>query len=175
MTYTGIDYGMGRTNVDQTNGIRFGVISMHSIVPEALDDFENDYGTPHCPKCGNDVKSETGRDGAEDWDHYHTHGCNDFVCETCEHWLDSSDVYSEESLGMSYEQDGYQISDCLNSDLIITKSPFYTFAQFCSPCVPGAGNIDNPMEDGVKTYCLGDDWFENGKAPYPVYSMNQPN
>lgn len=44
-----------------------------------------------------------------------------------------------------------------------------TFAQFCSPCVPGAG--DSPLADGVKTYCLGHGWFEDGKAPYAVYSV----
>jgi hypothetical protein len=54
---------------------------------------------------------------------------------------------------------------------MVTDSPFYTFAQFCSPCVPGAGNLDNAMDEGVKTYCLGHDWFESGKAPYPVYSV----
>jgi len=27
------------------------------------------------------------------------------------------------------------------------------------------------MSEGVKTYCLGADWFENERAPYPVYSV----
>lgn len=38
-----------------------------------------------------------------------------------------------------------------------------------SKLTPGAGNLDNPRNDGPKTYCLGHDWFEDGKAPYPVY------
>jgi hypothetical protein len=25
---------------------------------------------------------------------------------------------------------------------------------------------------GVRTYCLGHDWFEDGKAPYPVYRVD---
>jgi hypothetical protein len=55
---------------------------------------------------------------------------------------------------------------------MVVKSPFYTYAQFCSPCVPGAGNLDNPMAEGVKTYCLGHDWFEGGVAPYPVWRVD---
>jgi hypothetical protein len=34
----GIDYGMGRTNIDSLTGIRYGVISSHSINPDALSD-----------------------------------------------------------------------------------------------------------------------------------------
>lgn len=27
------------------------------------------------------------------------------------------------------------------------------------------------LEDGVKTYALGSDWFEDGKAPYRVFKV----
>ena len=37
-TYTGIDYGLGRSNVDNETGIRFGVVSQGSLMPEAFDD-----------------------------------------------------------------------------------------------------------------------------------------
>jgi hypothetical protein len=75
-------------------------------------------------------------------------------------------------LSMSYDKDGYKIESAFdNTELFVTKSPFYTFTQFCSPCAPGAGNLDNYCEDGARTYCLGHDWFEDGKAPYPVYSV----
>lgn len=56
----------------------------------------------------------------------------------------------------------------------ILKSPYYTYAQFCSPCAPGAGYLPSPLKDrpaGNKTYCLGHDWFEDGTAPYRVYSV----
>lgn len=168
----GIDYGMGTTNRDSANGIRYGVISQHSILCEALNDFESDYGDPTCPKCGSVVKTledgvscfETG----ESFEQYR-HGCADFTCERCEHTLDSQDCYSDEAIGFHYSEGGYELTNCLDSDIFVIKSPYYTFAQFCSPCVPGAGNLDSAMDDGVKTYCLGHDWFEDGKAPYPVY------
>jgi hypothetical protein len=28
------------------------------------------------------------------------------------------------------------------------------------------------MADGTKTYCLDPTWFEGGRAPYPVYAVN---
>src|SRR5690606_21275898 len=42
-----------------------------------------------------------------------------------------------------YEKDGYKITGCLDFDLFVLNSPYFTFAQFCSPCVPGAGNLDS--------------------------------
>lgn len=73
-----------------------------------------------------------------------------------------------------YEEDGYQITGCLTNDIIVIRSLYYTYAQFCSPCVPGAGNLDNAMskESGAaKTYCLFHDWFEGGKAPYRLWRV----
>lgn len=75
-----------------------------------------------------------------------------------------------------YEHDGYQITKCLDNDLFISKSPYFTYAQFCSPCVPGACNLDSPLdhipENGSNAcYCLGHEWFEDGVAPYPVFNM----
>lgn len=174
MAYAGIDYSLGQSNVNRSTGVRYGVISIHSVPYEYQDDFEQDYGSPHCPKCGNDAveASDAGLPAeSEEWEHY-GHGCNDYACPECEHFLDSADVYSEESLGWSYEREGYKLTNCLDSDIFVLESPFYTRAQFCSPCVPGAGNLDNPAEDGPKTYCLGHEWFEDGRAPYPVFKVS---
>ncbi len=52
LTNKGIDYGTGKANVDPETGIRHGMISRHSVMEDALDDFSFDYGKPHCAKCG---------------------------------------------------------------------------------------------------------------------------
>jgi DNA-directed RNA polymerase subunit RPC12/RpoP len=169
---TGIDYGMGISNVNRETGIRYGVISQNSINLDCTDEFEQDYGEPTCPECGNTVvplDHETVPEDIEAWQNYSKHGCDDYACVNCKHTLDSSDVFSDEPLGFNYSREGYKLTNCLDSDIFVLESPYYTFAQFCSPCVPGAGNLDNPMPDGAKTYCLGHDWFEDLKAPYPVY------
>jgi hypothetical protein len=80
-----------------------------------------------------------------------------------------------EPIGHVYKREGYHAhqsqDDC---DIWIEKSPYFTYAQFCSPCAPGAcylrNDLSEPNEDN-KAYCFGHDWFEDGKAPYPVYSV----
>ena len=175
MTNAGIDYGMGRTNVDHATGIRYGVISQNEILQAWADSSEADYGKPTCPKCGNEaITYDADKDGSEESPFDCGHGCADFMCESCEYVFDSQDAYGEEPQGYSYSGDGYEMVDCLDSDVMVIASPFYTFARFCSPCVPGAGNLNDAGDEsyGVKTFCVGHDWFDDGKAPYPVYRVD---
>ncbi len=193
-TYVGIDYGMGTSNVDKMTGIRYGVISQNSINLDWLSDFESEYGEPHCPSCGNEIKASEddtlfSLDCMCDGD-THTEGCEDagepihsedsewfsgrdYTCVDCQkcYWSDS--VFPDDALSISYESDGYKITDCLDNDLFVLGSPYYTYAQFCSPCVPGAGNLDSPTEPetGAKCYALGHDWFDGGKAPYRMWTV----
>ncbi len=162
-----IDYGMGTTNIDHKKGIRYGVISQHSISPDSLHDFESDYGQPTCPHCGGDLTDEIPEDveGWESFGHFPEYACLD-----CKLLVASDYAFSEEPLSLTYEDEQYKIVSCLDSALMVIKSPYYTMATFCSPCVPGAGNLDSPGED-CKAYCLGHDWFEGGKAPYDVYDV----
>lgn len=153
--YVGIDYGMGMSNVDKANGIRFGVISQHSL-GEWINDviFDGaDYGQPTCPSCGNtaissdDVSDEISE---ADWfDH------KDYTCIACEECFWSDNAFSDEMLGWSHESDGYKLTDCLTNDVFVLASPYYTYAQYCSPCVPGAGNLDSPIDIPVCPECGG--------------------
>jgi hypothetical protein len=179
----GIDYGMGKTNIDLKTGIRFGVISQHSVSGEALNDMELDYGSPMCPKCGNEVTaigddSVVGLDlDGDGWTHA-PHDCKDFVCIDCKYVFGTESAFGDDPIGGYYDQDGYRIIDCLDNDWMVTLSPYWTRAPFCSPCVPGAGNLDGAAMDvpaiptQPKTYCLGHDWFADGVAPYPVYKVS---
>lgn len=173
----GIDYGLGQTNVDRETGIRYGVISSHAILQAWVDSAEANYGKPHCPKCGNDcLTSDTIDDVAitgADW-----FDGKDFTCTTCEHCFSSDQAYPDEALSYSYDADGYKAEDCLDSDVIVTKSEFYTYGPYCSPCVPGAVSLPEDSENaerydrsGIKAYCFGHDWFDDGKAPYKVYRV----
>jgi rubredoxin len=177
-TSAGIDYGLGQTNLDTATGIRYGVIAQHSISPEAFESFEADYGHATCPRCGNEVaeyaSDQHTAEEIEAMPEYETgRGCDDFVCHLCRYVFDAGEAYAEEPLGHSYTEEGYRVFDCLDTDLVIERSPYFTYAPFCSPCVPGAGNLDDATDDqrGVKTYCFGHDWFDSGTAPYVVYSV----
>ncbi|MCP4537799.1 MAG: hypothetical protein GY832_11700 [Chloroflexi bacterium] len=178
-TYKGIDYGMGQTNIDAENGIRYGVISVNRLNEWAYEDFEADYGDPCCPKCGNEAKDYSDYPGESDdemdtWEHAE-HECDDYICCDCQYVFGSESAYGEEPVGHTLDKDGYR--GCLDShnDVMLTKSPYFTHAQFCSPCVPGAGHMENPCPDGPQTYCFGPDWFDGDKAPYPVYSVETGN
>jgi hypothetical protein len=177
----GIDWTLpgSSTNRNMETGIRYGVISQHSVMPEALDSVEYDYAGPNCPKCGNDALDFAQFENEnETWIEAnleqceHGHGCDDYICQDCMYIFDSGEAFSDESIGFHLDDGEYKLTDCLDSDIFVIDSPYYTLAQFCSPCVPGAGNLDNYMDCGVKTYCLGHDWFEDGIAPYPVYRVS---
>jgi hypothetical protein len=73
----------------------------------------------------------------------------------------------------------------------VIKSPFYTFARQCSPCAPGAGDLNAPIaldnterdipnfynvfspDNHVKAYCLPIEFFDDqyNKIPYRYYGV----
>lgn len=139
-----IDYGMGIANVHPETGVHYGVISQNSILQAWADSSESVY-----PEF-------------------------------------DEDYYDVEPIGFEFSGDGYEMTTCLDSAVMVLKSPFYTYAPFCSPCVPGAGNLDQAADMfemdigdgaalgivcGIETYCCGHDWFDDGVAPYPVFSV----
>ncbi len=173
-TDPGIDYGLGLSNVDEKTGIRFGVIHMNDLSCYAMDDIfthGEDVGFQAMKdelisSLASSIKSavdDYGRlsDDAAECMAREIIDSDDYEWREC----DSSGPYEYDAEGVSIRT----MSD--NSELFVLKSPYYTHCQFCSPCAPGAGYLMNPCPDGPKTYCLGHDWFEDNKAPYPVYSV----
>jgi hypothetical protein len=161
----GTDYGHGTTNVDPSSGIRYGVIPAHAIGQAWYDDAEPEYGPPSCPKCGNDdVPAQ--RDPSN--------CCRDYYCLPCNYPFDSDEAYGDEPLAWSYDGQGIQAQQSGDDpDVWILKSPFYTHAQFCSPCAPGACHLETPVDTGgPRCYCLPADWFDDDNpCPYPVYRV----
>lgn len=175
--YAGIDYGLGKSNIDKETGIHYGVIAQRTPNQEALDDI---FHGPHSRDLNYEnwlegVKAgvrQGVKDGlADSMMDSQAEKLAEFLVEEVENWDWLSDSYQSDEICPLYEHDGYKITKCLDYDLFILKSPYFTHAQYCSPCVPGAGNLDSPCGDGPKTYCLGHDWFDDNKAPYPVYDV----
>ena len=154
---TGIDYGSGLTNIDRENNIRYGVISMNEVI-QFWGDESNPIYSNSCPICGNEPK--TGND---------IHSMS--RCPSCYKPLDDNSFSFDEPIGYILNNGEYQATSDDTGDIFITKSPYYTLCQFCSPCAPGAGYITNTVENGVKSYCFGHDCFDDENAPYPVYSV----
>jgi len=156
MSSIGIDYGMGRTNLEQKAGIRYGVISLHSISPDCWDSLELERDSTACPFCGDAVKKSR----SKKWD---------WFCPACrEHFFWENVSLDDPDAPFTYRGDGYRLEG-KGTNVFVTKSAFVTTCGYCSPCAPGAGDLDDPHPEGVKTFCLGHEWFEGGKAPYPVY------
>jgi len=177
--YAGIDYGLGKSNVDTETGIRFGVIgqSAEGLNLDATQDIYQ-QGENLSFKGYQDEVRKSLRDALSDYfsDHKSWTGEKesqlDRVTETSFDAIsdDLNDQYQGENDRYLYERDGYVIQTT-ETELMILKSPYFTHAQYCSPCFPGGGNLETYCETGPKTYCLGHDWFEDGKAPYPVLSV----
>jgi hypothetical protein len=164
-SYAGIDYGQGTSaNRDQATGIRNGVISQNDVGQTWWDESEPWYGTPQepceCPECEAKVQHPA------EW--------GDTVECECGHTFECELPDCAEPMGHTYEQDGYAAQCGEDGDIFVCRSLYFTYAQFCSPCVPGACYLANPLDepnDNNKAYCFGHDWFEGGVAPYPVYSV----
>ena len=162
----GIDYSLGTANRDPTTGIHFGVIHANDVGMFWYEDSTADYGPPSCPECGEEVHEY--RPGVGDFRYeepplpYH--------CESCGYAFDSDEAFGEDPVAYYLDDGEYRAEqhggDC---DIFVMKSPYYTRATFCGPCAPGAGYLSSPCEDGVRAYCFGHEWFEDGVAPYPVY------
>lgn len=188
--YPGLDYSLGLSNTDRDTGIRYGVISQNSVSPDAIDDmFTQGEDVAYDESLAEYLKTSRAEwvsDGNDEDDFDEDEAAQGFA-----------DNYSSDGglNDIKFERDGYLLTGCLQSDVFVLRSPFFTFAQFCSPCVPGAGNLDSPfqsanVQDGLdgtdyaseaseagfpRVYCLGHDWFENSVAPYAVYSVETGN
>jgi len=174
----GIDYGMGETNIDKETGIRFGIISQNAIMPELLLDFEPLWGTASCPVCGEDVEESAEVEMSDErflqLEEEDRSPDRDYWCDACEKSYWTENCYGDSPNGMRYEQDGYLVVIDETGDMWVMKSPYYTYAKFCSPCAPGAGHLSTPCEkeEGApRVYCLDGDWFDEGMAPYKVYKV----
>ena len=151
----GIDYGLGKTNIDPLTGIRYGIIPMNDLNEWAWESFEPVYGPESCPECSSDLV-----DG-EDRDYY---------CLECKKAYWSDELFSD-PLGWSLDDGEYKAEYDEHGDIFLLESPYFTYAAFCSPCAPGAGHLRSITPNGVRTYCFGNDWFDGEKAPYHVYSV----
>ena len=148
----GIDYGNRMTNINHETGIRFGVIHHAEVGQAWYEESEANYGDIECSSCGDDVSMA------------------DDDCPNCGADLNSEYDYAEPiSFYIDNEYKAEQNQD--DCDIFVLDAPYFTYCRFCSPCAPGAGYLMNHTPEGIKAYCFGHDWYEGGKAPYPVYSV----
>lgn len=168
------DNDMSIPNHDGETGIHYGEIHQNSVSPEAVSDMQANGENLTYNAALEDAKLRLKGAIEEAMKDYVGDGCVKSMVEAATDALvdDFGDTYEAQDERYRYEKEGYIVQSCLDYDLIVIKSPFFTWARQCSPCVPNAGDLDNPEDGGLKTYCLGADWFdESNPLPYPIYSV----
>ena len=177
-SYAGINYaGMfSNINRDEKTGIRYGVIPANDL-PCWYDEAESDYGEATCPNCdkvasgASDVTDEQ-EENLEPASKFYN-PCFDYACLDCNIYFDSESAYPETPNVYRIDNGNYKaMQGGEGSDVFILKSPYFTYAQFCSPCTPGAcyllSPLTKPREDN-KAYCPSPDSLQDEKPPFPVY------
>lgn len=158
-------------NFDEKTGIRYGVISPHSISSFALDDIYNNGTDPHYEYCKQEIINDL-KQFCEDHNiDYDRIDPDQFVDAGLENYdnQDGQMDYSDKDYDLHISGDNFGI--------FVMRSPYYTFCRGCSPCAPGAGDLDNPVDKNQefpemgKTLCLGPEWFDEEKDQY---SRNMP-
>lgn len=168
-----IDYGMGLANIDREAGIRYGVISVNRLASHAWDTIASEGTDLDYAEAVENLTSELAaaidsvlRDYAATYDKR----------ELAESIVENLEIESRsgDCVRYAYESDGLAFTVCSDGDIFVTRSPFYTLADFCSPCAPGAGYLGS--DGNVKTYCLGPNWFDgDNPMPYQCFAVNNAN
>jgi ribosomal protein L37AE/L43A len=145
-------------NMDLNNGIHYGVINQHQVLQAWTDESEPFY-IYSCPYCGHELKKRS----------------NAKMCPTCRKKLSEDDFVDLEPIEFIYKREGYHAVCGEDGDIFLLKSPYYTLCRECSPCAPNAGYLMSPDEQGLPAYCFGEDWFDDGKTPYPILKVKNWN
>jgi hypothetical protein len=163
------------TNKDPSNGIAYGVISQNSLMPEVLDDLIQNSEDLVYEESKTDFLNELKNAIKEVLDNNYIHHEDKDI--DIDYYLDLFNNQYENDFHAYYFKDkDYEIRffDDLNA-MYILKSPYVCMAPLCSPCCPGAGDLNstngidaenNSMGSPVECYCLPNDFFEDDKAPY---------
>ena len=168
-------------NQDEKNKVFYGVISQNSINSTALDDiYFGEHSEDLYYESWKKEISQAIRGALEDY----VSGSN--LERIVELVLDEAEYESNGEIDFNFNDGDYHIVKCLDSDLMILKSPYVTWAPPCSPCVPAAGDLDGAYKQteidysDTKTtqegnenvspfygdhswrlaYCLGPDFFD---------------
>lgn len=156
---------MPTANINRETGIHFGAISGNSLDSDVLFDLQEkafclEYETALCDYLKRRLLSVQTLVLGD-------HLTSNQLVDLCDEKGIDPDIdcfadlfYSDEPSG-TIEHDGLIITfDWLGGAplIIVNESPFVTFANPCSPCVPNAGDLDNLDPDGVECYTVPENW-----------------
>lgn len=142
-------------NANPTTGVRYGYISADSLHPEVLDKLQ--YGRQATDLRYKNFKTEVYaamRATLADW----------LSKQAIDAAFDAAMEYAEFNDDEPIHEGEYELVKYRTSwfggalHVWIFESPETGHYAECSPCVPGAGNLDCPDLDGVVCYDVPSDW-----------------
>ena len=167
-------------NFDEKTGISYGVISPHAINQDALNDLYNEGTDPHYENARQEILTAVsdfaGNSGLVISDEMQMQISDLLIDDMSDHYESCGDGqcdYTDKDYTLHISGDNFGI--------FVIKSPYYTYCRKCSPCAPGAGDLNNPLEidefndmdNYDRAYCLGPDYFnEESQIPYRVFNVS---
>jgi len=136
------------TNTNPKTGIAYGVVALNSLAEWVTDEFM-DRGVNLTSTAAFDEFTLENPDADEA-------AIQDF-------W----DGYMAEEEEYELHADGMHLllGHLGGASLVwVLESPVTTRARPCSPCVPGAGDLDNKSDGGIECYDLPADWYDKVPA-----------
>lgn len=142
-------------NVNPTTGVRYGYISANSLHPDVLQQLQ--YGSRAVDVHYENFKTEIYAAMRAGLDDYLSVRAIDAAYDVA---IEEADFYDDEPVHEGEYEGVYYRTSWLGGALNvwIFESPVIGTYAKCSPCVPGAGNLDCPTEDGVVCYDVPEDW-----------------
>ena len=144
---------MNLPNRNPETNIRYGYISAQSLHPDVIDELQSVGLDVHWE----DFKTETYAAMRNLLSDYFSVRAINAAHEAA---IEEADFYDDEPVHEG-EYEGVRFRTSWLGGALhvwVFDSPHTGMYQECSPCVPGAGNLDCPDPDGVLTYDVPAEW-----------------
>lgn len=154
-------------NIDLDTGTAFGVISMHRLGDIGLGQFVEGAEDQRVLAQEENIREDATALARKWWPNDY----EDLAAEIAGLLIgDMFALWETQHEDLIWEDADYTIQGVWSADLVVIRSPYLTTCRLCSPCLPGAGNLEEPASAGQRTYCLGPEWFDAAHPlPYDVY------
>jgi hypothetical protein len=174
-------------NFNEILGIRYGVISPHSVGQDSeYDLYEGPNSTDPYYESGKKELEEKIDSFFQDIGNLSDEIRESLKDQIITEWFEG---YENPDGAMDYSDKEYDLHvSGDNFGIFVMRSPYYTYCRGCSPCAPGAGDLDSPIDKDSGSFdadpylyralCLGPEWFDkeeseySKKIPYRVFRVD---
>jgi hypothetical protein len=164
-----IDYGFSQTNIDKNTGIRYGVIPVRELSDHFWETMQNEAIDMDYQEALGEIRDNVKAALKSALSDYAIQSDLDQIAQNVVDELEFEYESTGDNVRYSYQSEGLEFFTTSDGDVFVTKSPYFTYCNFCSPCAPGAGYLTS--EGSEIAYCLGPEWFSE-KAPYVIHKIS---